>query len=425
MPWPKRACTPSRISILTGQHVAHTLQGLSNGTAAVLRPDDITLGRVMHQAGYATAAIGKWTLSNTMKEPQKDTQEPWSQGFDFVAGNLVQGSNGKWARDYTLFDRDGSVTGTATPTAVRQPVEGKEKIYVDDMHVQQATKFIAAKAGKDKPFFLYIGLRAPHYPWEPPSLGEYETVDWPAPDTGNSDRQSDFRSYAATVTHMDHNVGELIDALKQHGVDQNTLVIFASDNGSTWSSSVFNPDAHGVGYFKSAVPFRGGKYDNKEGGIRGSGIAWWPGTIEAGSACAQPIGQYETLKTFADLAGVAPPPSSDGTSFLPELMGAPSSADRLVVVLGQWVQAGRYRASFTDSGAISSLVDLDAFPEQDAEVLKGKNLRGTLPELEARITAFAATEFAKRPRGQQKADSGDEEEGGGKERGGRRAKPAN
>jgi arylsulfatase A-like enzyme len=91
----------------------HTMQGNNNNAGAPLRPTDVAIGRVMKEAGYATGHVGKWAIADNLPEPVADAQSPWNQGFDFVAGNLRQGANGKWISNYLQFDRDASVTGEA------------------------------------------------------------------------------------------------------------------------------------------------------------------------------------------------------------------------------------------------------------------------------------------------------------------------
>jgi arylsulfatase A-like enzyme len=407
-------CSPSRACLILGQHGAHTIQGGSNEGGLPWRDNDVCFAKPLKAAGYATAHIGKWAMAEGVgragiTQEVVDSQQPWMQGFDYVAGNLRQAGNQKYTTKCLEFDRDGSVTGRKDGKPQDLPVgDGKTRAYWDDVHTDKACAYIKAKAGKG-PFFMYLAFRAPHAPIEPPTLGPYDKQDWSAMKKEFEDRAKALgapqeeidamlksaeergKPYAATITYLDGQIGKVMQALKDAGIDDNTLVLFTSDNGSTWSKRNVSG-----GIFRSAGPFRGGKFESLEGGIRMSAVARWPGKIKPGSVCDLPLGQYEFASTAAELAGAKCPASWDGESFLPELLDKPN-VDRMVVAGGGGIRVGAYKATVRN-GKVDSLVDLAKDPRQE----KKDNLAGTMPELEKRIVAFAEKEFAKRPANQGK-----------------------
>ncbi len=170
---------------------------------------------------------------------------------------------------------------------------------------------------KDKTFFLYLAFTIPHANneagqngMEVPSLEPYADKDWPDPQKG----------HAAMITRMDRDIGRLFAKLKELGLDQNTLVMFSSDNG---------PHKEGGGdpaFFRSSGPLRGYKRDLYEGGIRVPMIARWPGKIKPGSVSNHICAFWDFLPTCCELAGVPTPQGIDGISLLPTLIGQPDSA---------------------------------------------------------------------------------------------------
>ncbi|MCC6144582.1 MAG: sulfatase-like hydrolase/transferase, partial [Candidatus Hydrogenedentes bacterium] len=201
----------------------------------------------------------------------------------------------------------------------RRPADGDETVggvssnkavYSHDLFAQEALDFVRREKGN--PFFLYLAYTIPHANneagmkgMEVPSIVPYENEDWP-------DAQ---KAKAAMITRMDGDVGRLIDLLRELGLAEDTLVVFTSDNG---------PHKEGgadPAYFDSNGPLRGIKRDMYEGGIRVPFIAWWPGTITAGSESQHLSAFWDFLPTACEAAGAKAPGGVDGISYLPSLLG--------------------------------------------------------------------------------------------------------
>ncbi len=223
-----------------------------------------------------------------------------------------------------------------------------------------ADKSIAwLKQQKGKPFFLYATYTVPHGRYETPTLTPYESTDWPEKE----------KAYAAMVTQGDTYAGRILATLKEMGVEQNTLVIFASDNGGVTA------DGHSTGFFDSmrtasGALLRGQKGTLYEGGIRVPFLARWPGRIAPGSENQSPIYFADLFPTFADAAG-APAPRVDGTSLLPLFAGKPGPNRTLhwehfaynaktqeLTPQGVAVRFGKWKAIMHKVGQVPELYDL-------------------------------------------------------------------
>ena len=193
-------------------------------------------------------------------------------------------------------------------------------MYSLDLIAQEALKFV--RANKDKPFFLYVPFTIPHVALQVPedSLAEYKD-QWPDPPydgkKGYVAHPHPRACYAAMVTRMDKYVGQITALLKELGLEENTLVIFASDNGPTYAGG------WDAGFFESAGPLHGLKGSVWDGGIRVPFIARWPGKIKSGSESDQIAAFWDFLPTCAELLDVQPPAGIDGISILPTLLGRP------------------------------------------------------------------------------------------------------
>lgn len=298
-------CAPARNTLMTGQHTGHTQ---IRGNAKIdLRPEDITVAQVLHDAGYATGLVGKWGLGQ-----EGTAGAPNHKGFDYFFGYVDQTMAHNYYPTYLVRNE------TRVPLRNVVPHPGKygqgvatEKIdYSADLIADDAVKFV--RDHRDQPFFLYFAATLPHANdeakangMEVPDYGPYAKRDWPTPEKG----------YAAMVTRLDAEVGRIMDELKTLHLDDNTIVFFTSDNG---------PHAEG-GYqprfFDSAGGLRGIKRDLYEGGIREPLIVRWPGHTHAG-ATSNFVGYFpDFLPTAAELAGTQSPANVDGISFLPTIVG--------------------------------------------------------------------------------------------------------
>ncbi|GMU23247.1 MAG: arylsulfatase [Phycisphaerae bacterium] len=287
-------CAPARSVLMTGQHTGHTwVRGNTGRSGRVpLRPQDVTVAEVLKSAGYTTGIVGKWGLG----EPDT-TGIPNRQGFDFWFGYLNQAHAHSYYPDYLWRNQEKVI--------LEGNQNGQRQQYSHDLMTREALSFV--DRSKDRPFFLYLAYTIPHAKLEVPSDAPYSGESWPQP----------LKNFAAMITRMDADVGKLMARLKEHGIDDQTLVLFCSDNG---------PHMEGGGnyeFFDSNGPLRGMKRDLTEGGIRVPMIARWPGHVPAGRVSDQVWGMWDFLPTAAAAAGARAPDNIDGISMLPALLGKP------------------------------------------------------------------------------------------------------
>jgi arylsulfatase A-like enzyme len=299
-------CAPSRCVLMTGLHTGHArirgnvTHGAPRAPAGVaLQSGDTTLASILHGAGYATAAIGKWGLGDIGAEA---SGLPTRQGFDTFFGYLNQSHahnsypSHLWRNEQRVpllnLVPDEAPNGTG--------VSSNKAVFSEDLFIAEAERFL--RQPHRQPFFLYFAPTLPHannqsHPLglEIPSLGDYAHTDWPEAE----------KRYAAMVTRLDADTGRILAALRENGLDQNTLVLFVSDNGPHQEGGQ-DPQ-----FFDSNGPLRGLKRDLYEGGIRVPAILRWPGRAPAGRTDATPWYFPDLLPTFAALARTTAP-ASDG-----------------------------------------------------------------------------------------------------------------
>jgi arylsulfatase A-like enzyme len=302
-------CAPSRCVLMTGLHTGHAR--IRGNSKQALRADDITVAEVLKAAGYHTCLFGKWGLGdeNTSGLPQK-------QGFDEVAGYLDQTHAHDYYTDH-LYRYD-PATGFEGPEMLLENHGGFKRRYTHDIFTSAALMFIRAnkpdRSNNQRPFFLYLAYTIPHANneegkrtgngMEVPDDEPYTREPWPQTE----------KNKAAMITRLDGDVGKLMDLLKELGIDDNTIVVFTSDNG---------PHAEGGAdpkFLRSAGPLRGIKRDLYEGGIRVPLLVRWPLQIRPGQVNHEPWAFWDILPTTAEIAGVKAPAGLDGISMLPTLL---------------------------------------------------------------------------------------------------------
>ncbi|MBN1506226.1 MAG: arylsulfatase [Sedimentisphaerales bacterium] len=375
-------CAPSRCTLMTGYHTGHAQirdnkqvggdegwkLGSTIGGQWPLAEDTLTVGRLFQRAGYVTGAFGKWGLGRV-----GTTGDPQKQGFDHFFGYICQRQAHTYYPNHLW--RDGEIFW------VEENKDGADRVYSLDLIASEALKFV--KANKDKPFFLYVPLTIPHVALQVPedSLAEYRG-QWPDPaydgKRGYVAHPHPRACYAAMVTRMDKYVGQITALLKELGLEDNTLVIFSSDNGPTYAGG------SDPGFFESAGPLHGLKGSVWDGGTRVPFVARWPGRVQPGSESNHVTAFWDFLPTCAELLGVQPPVGLDGLSILPTLLGKPQQQREHKYLYWelngqQAVRLGDWKAVRLKPNQKIQLFDLKT------DVGEKNNVAGRHPDIVARI----------------------------------------
>ena len=400
-------CAPSRGTLMTGLHTGHSQIRDNFEVGGYPDPDELgqmpldsgtyTLGSMLQDAGYVTGAIGKWGLGG-----RGSIGQPHHQGFDYFFGYLDQqlahnyypthlwrnGERVELDNEYFSAHQRFEGSDPTDPDAYDQ-YAGNE--YSVDVMADDALRFLDEH--QDEPFFLYLPFAVPHLALQVPdsSLVEYEGEFDEEPYLGDRSylpHERPFSAYAGMITRMDAHIGRILERLDELGLAENTLVMFTSDNGTTYTGGV---DAE---YFESTGGLRGLKGSVYEGGIRVPLIARWPGRIAAGSESDHVSAFWDMMPTFADVVGVSAPEGIDGVSFLSTLLGETGQADRdhlyweyhglwngaQAVRVGQW--KGVRLGGHDDPDAPIELYDLERDPNETTDV------RADHPDIVARIRAI-------------------------------------
>lgn len=380
-------CAPSRSCLMTGQHTGHTtVRGNSgkDGRRVSLRNEDVTVAEVLKQAGYATGGIGKWGLGET-----GTTGVPNNQGFDYWFGYLNQRHAHNYYPEYLWRNAEKvRLRNVVKPVNPPGGVATKRVEYSHDLFTKEALDFI--DRNRQRPFFLYLAYTIPHANneagrkgMEVPSLGAYADESWPEPQKG----------YAAMITRMDSDIGKLMAKLKKLGIDENTLVMFSSDNGPHKEGGA-DPS-----FFNSSGPLRGIKRDLYEGGIRVPLVARWPGKIKPGSESEHVSAFWDFLPTCAELAGAKPPGDIDGISMVPALLGRPGKQRKHKFLYWEFHERGSRQAVRMGSfKAVRLAPDKPMELYNLAEDVSEKHDVATQnPEIIVRITAYLKTARTESP----------------------------
>jgi arylsulfatase len=307
-------CAPSRCCLMTGKHGGHAAvrdnKAVKPEGQHPLPRAETTLAEMLKLLGYVTAAIGKWGLG-----PPGSTGDPLDRGFDSFFGYNCQAHAHNHYPKFLYRNRE------------RLELEGNPggptgKHYSHDYFEVEALKFI--KSNRDRPFFLYLPVTIPHLALQVPedSLKEYQG-QWEDPPykggKGYQPHPTPRAAYAAMVTRLDRTVGKILDLLEELKIDDNTLVVFTSDNGPTHDGAGGSDSI----FFVSAGRLRGLKGSVYEGGLRVPFIARWPGRIRGGSTSDLPCYFPDIMPTLLDVAGAKDktPRGLDGLSMAPTLFG--------------------------------------------------------------------------------------------------------
>ena len=303
-------CSPTRAALLTGKyparlHLTDWIAGHERPEAKLKIPDwqkflpfeEITLAEQLKAAGYATASIGKWHLTPGLKQGDEGYY-PEKHGFDVNIGGYARGQPPSYVSPYKI------------PTLP----EGPKGEFLTDREAAESVKFI--EANKDKPFFLYL----PHYAVHTPLAGKPAVV---AKYQAKADKMPELKQkspvYAALVESVDDSLGTIRAALKRLKLDDNTIIVFTSDNGGLLLRNDKATDNS---------PLRAGKGSAYEGGVRVPLIVFWPGATKSGVTEASPAITVDLYPTLLEMTGIKPLQSLvDGISLAP-LLKAGTKPDR-------------------------------------------------------------------------------------------------
>lgn len=311
-------CAPSRSALMTGQHTGHTyIRGNKEWQPEGQYPLEnkaITVAEILKENGYVTGAFGKWGLGYPGSEG-----DPNNQGFDEFFGYNCQ-RIGHHYYPYHLWHNQTKILleGNAGNASGQY---GPEEIQ------KRALQFLAEN--KDTSFFMYYPSIIPHAELFAPEeyMAKFRGNFLPEKEFNGVDSGLRFRNgsygtqpeahaaFAAMVTYLDDQVGEIVSTLKTLGLYDNTIIIFTSDNGPHLEGGA-DPD-----YFNSNGPFKGYKRDLYEGGIRVPMIAFWKGKIKGNSTTEHLSAFWDVLPTIAEITNAKVPDNIDGISFLPTLLG--------------------------------------------------------------------------------------------------------
>ena len=351
-------CAPARYMLMTGKHPGNAhIRGndewasrgeVWNYNKSVYDPNlegqrpipngTVTVGNVLQNAGYKTGIVGKWGLGAPLTDGI-----PTKKGFDFFFGyncqrqahqlypmHLWKNTEKVWTKNDLVAPRQKLPEGADPMDPASYDMFNKQPDYAPALMQTEVINFI--EENKDEPFFMYYATPIPHLPIQVPQeytdrylelWGEEEPY---VGDRGYFPHRSPKAAYAGMITYLDDQVGEIVAKLKELDLYDNTLIIFTSDNGPTYTGGV---DA---AYFESAAPFQTKSGRTKgytyEGGIRVPMIAAWPGQIEAGSKTDHISVFWDVMATVGELTNSQVPEDTDGVSFLPTLTGKGQQADR-------------------------------------------------------------------------------------------------
>lgn len=357
---------PARCCLLTGKHAGnayirnnlelHDSSAFKTGQLPL--PDEtVTIAELLKRKGYATGAIGKWGLGSI-----ESSGNPNKQGFDFFYGYADQVHAHNHYPSFLWRDNEQDFLENNVPSVHPKYEKGKEmdvqKEYTKfmgtqyslDLMTEEAIKFI--DTNREKPFFLYIPYVVPHKALQVPdeSLEMYEGVFDEEPYDGRNGYTPHPRplsAFAAMISRMDQRIGDILDHLLESGLDDNTIVMFSSDNGPAGGGGL---DSR---FFNSAAGLRGSKGQVYEGGIRVPFVARWPGKIPSGTVTDHISAQYDLMATLAELSGQKVT-DTDGISFLPTLLGKNTEQKQHEYLYWEFSERNQYAIRIGDLKGVKS-----------------------------------------------------------------------
>ena len=420
---------PSRCVLLTGKHTGHSqVRGndewgergdvwnyramIADSTLEGQRPlktGTVTIAGLLKKGGYKTGMIGKWGLGAPHTE-----SIPTKMGFDYFFGINCQRMAHTFYPPF-LYENERRFhldNDTVAPHAkLDKDADPLDPLsysaftlneYAPDLMFTKLTEFV--ERNSDNPFFLYWATPIPHVALQAPQKWVDYYVDKfgdEKPYTGDNGyfpHRYPRAAYAAMISYLDDQVGNLVGQLEELGIYENTLIILTSDNGPTYNGGTDSP------WFNSGGPFRSeqgyGKGNVNEGGIRVPMIASWPAGITPGSVSGHVSAFWDVMPTLCDIAGVKAPDDADGLSFLPELTGKKQKQHKHLYweypVSGgqQAVITGKYKAlrkNMHDGNSSFELYDLESDKEET------NNIAAAHPEIIKKVEDIIRKEHHKSP----------------------------
>ena len=353
-------CAPSRGALLTGRYPWRN--GVQDNGSS-FHNGEVTMARALQGAGYHTGLVGKWHLGQP---------GPRAFGFDEFFGFLGGCINNY---DHSCYNWDAG-TNPQHDLWRNETEIHEEGLHFGELMVREATRFI--EENKQRPFFLYVAFNNPHYPMQP-------MPEFTKPYTKLKEQR---RSYAAFVTTMDDQLRRILATVAEHGLRRKTIIIFHSDNGkSNERRNTFwikDPDLAEYGGGNSG-PYRGGKFDAWEGGLRLPCIISWPGQIPAGEVRDQAVLSMDWMPTLLGYCGVKQPANSlDGTDIATVIASANAPSPKRVMHWG-WGK-GTTWAIRENSWKLVHQKDQLFLSDIEKDVSETKNLAEKNPEIVKRLT---------------------------------------
>ena len=339
-------CAPLRCNLMTGKHSGHASVRANDG-GTPLREGEETIASMLKQKGYATGGFGKWGCGG-----RDSTGVPEKHGFDVFFGYYDQVHAHSFYTPYLIRNSEevvleGNVGGRTGKTYSEYPIHAAALQFIRD--------------NKERPFLCYMPITPPHgmydIPADDPAWELYKNEAWMRDPTISQDT----KNYAAMVSMVDREVGNVLDLLRELGLEENTIVFFTGDNGG---QDRFKSKEHPRGFFgpnvnpETGVEFRGGKGNLYEGGLKIPFLVRWPGVVAANTVRDLVFYQPDIMATIADITNTKAPEDTDGISIAPTLLGADGSQElhemmyweygnQTAVRYGKWkaIQPGKPKGS--------------------------------------------------------------------------------
>lgn len=364
-------CAPSRCVLMTAKHTGHC--AIRGNARYPLETTENTVAKMLKALGYVTGLVGKWGLGE-----EGSVGVPTKQGFDYFFGYLNQHHAHNSYPDY-LYRNEEKIT--IPGNVVKDNVATTKSVHSQDLFLKEALGFV--EKHRKQPFFLYWAVTIPHANnergnkegngLEVPSDAPYTNEKWP----------QTMKNHAAMITYLDRDVGRLLAKLRELGIENDTLILFSSDNG---------PHREGGGdpnFFRSSGGLRGIKRSLHEGGVRVPLLALWPGKTPVGKTTDHIAGFQDLLPTAVELAGGKAPEGIDGISFRETLLGNEKAQKRHDHLYWEFyeggfqqaVRMGKWKAVRPQLGGPIELYDLDK------DLSETTNVAPAHPEIVAQVEA--------------------------------------